>query len=147
MARTGDTHGDHPQVAKTTDTIIHGYPVKKIMYSAIVLLPSYFTSWNPTKHDVPELRCRSLSTDTPITDFFFKPTIPARHEKTHSRVVSIIFRRWWYPFPKISFPGGHQRVSDGDLGDVLSFHGLRFSRQMMWYPHFWNCHKSGDVLE
>ena len=44
--------------------------------------------------------------------------------------------RYDIPSQEISFPGGYQRVLDGDMGDVLSIHGLRFSRQMIWYHHF-----------
>ena len=48
-------HGEHHHPDKTTDTIILECQVKKILHFApIVILPSYFTSLNPTKYDVSE---------------------------------------------------------------------------------------------
>jgi hypothetical protein len=74
--------------------------------------------------------------------------------KTFKKIYKLFFQaaiiidpRHDIPSQEISFPGGHQRVWDGNLGDVLSILGLRFSRQMMWYHKFSETFDTVDELE
>ena len=83
-----------------------------------------------------------------LKNFFHFPKHLKIFYKLFFLAAIIIDPRHDIPSRKISFPGGHQRVWDGDLGDVLSILGLRFSRQqtvspLLKRPQEWGC--VGDV--
>ena len=60
--------------------------------------------------------------------------------KLFFQAAIIIDPIWWYPSPKISFSGGHQRVWDGNMGDVLGFCvGIVTLR-------WWNLHRSMGTM-